>query len=93
MNNFCQVGDVVKLKFGCLSNPIGTLGVCYETYEIGNREGAAFIFENGYYDGFAPDEQEKFLELMWNDATLSLCQLPRSKEARLVNEIHPRLVG
>jgi len=51
-----KVGTVVKLKVYCLRNPAGTLGVCYETYHLGDREGYGFIFENGEYDGFAPDE-------------------------------------
>lgn len=57
-----RVGTVVKLKTGCLSNLEGTIGVCYETYNIGRRGGGSVIFANGNYDGFSPDEQKMFFE-------------------------------
>lgn len=56
------VGIVVKLKTPCLGNPVGTKGVVYETYTLGGRPGSSVIFKNGLYDGFSPDEQERFLE-------------------------------
>lgn len=57
-----MVGEVVSLKIPCLGNEIGTVGVCYEDYEIGECSGNSFIFENGNYDGFSQGEQKKFLE-------------------------------
>ena len=61
------VGTIVRLKVPVLGNGIGTLGVCYENYTLGGigtpqqREGASFIFENGYYDGFSLNEQNFML--------------------------------
>lgn len=64
-----DIGDVVKLKFECLGNEPGTLGVVYDVYEFeGHREtwrGVSVIFQNGEYDGFGEDEQEMFLEYIY----------------------------
>jgi len=57
-----DVGTLVRLKLDCLDNEAGTTGVCYEVYELGARPGYSFIFENGRYDGFSPDEVDMFLE-------------------------------
>ena len=56
-----RVGTIAILKVPCLENDAGTSGVCYDVYTIGDRKGYAFIFENGKYDGFAPDEVGSFL--------------------------------
>lgn len=56
------VGDIVKLKIACLGNEEGSEGVVIENYTIGDKSGAQIIFENGEYDGFSLDDQEKFLE-------------------------------
>ena len=56
-----RIGTVVVLKVRCLGNKAGTRGVCYETYTLGGPEAASFIFENGNYDGFPPEDQERFL--------------------------------
>lgn len=50
------VGLVVKAKRAIGSAKKGELGVCYERYSIDGRNGYSFIFENRFYDGFAPDE-------------------------------------
>lgn len=54
-------GDVVILTKAMLGNEVGTIGVCFDEYKIGNHIGASFIFENGYNDGFSEEEQEMFL--------------------------------
>lgn len=59
--NGIEVGTLVKLSTPCLGNEAGSTGVCYEVYKIGERPGYAFIFENGRYDGFSPDEVDNFL--------------------------------
>jgi len=56
-----HVGSLVRLDVPCLGNGVGTVGVCYEVYELGGCQGYSFIFENGRYDGFSPDECESFL--------------------------------
>ena len=58
------VGMVVTLKVPCLGNQAGVKGVVYETYYLGSRPGCSVIFRNGLYDGFSPEEQEKFLEMV-----------------------------
>ena len=57
------VGLVVKAKRNIGSAKKGELGICYERYSIDGREGYSFIFENQFYDGFAPDEW-KWLEVV-----------------------------
>ena len=57
-----EVGSLVRLRVRCLGNEIGTVGVCYDVYQIGERPGFAFIFENGRYDGFSWDEVDMFFE-------------------------------
>ena len=59
-----QVGTVVTLKVHCLGNRAGSLGVCYEKYVIGGLEGHSFIFQNGDYDGFSPDEVVELLDVV-----------------------------
>lgn len=44
----------------------GERGVCYEVYTLDNRRGYSFIFENGGYDGFAPDEVDLCLTVTGN---------------------------
>jgi hypothetical protein len=56
-----KIGDLVALNMPCLRNPIGAVGVCYETYELCGPGGASFIFENGNYDGFSKLDQEIWL--------------------------------
>lgn len=56
------VGDKVTLKVPMLGCNIGDVGVVYEEYDLGDGHGASVIFSNGLYDGFSPDEQEKFLK-------------------------------
>lgn len=71
MKTLYSTGDVVKLKVPMLDNPAGTLGICYEEYNIGNdHPGSSFIFENGSYDGFSLEEQVEFLENAAHDASL-----------------------
>src|SRR5205823_6234917 len=41
----------------------GEVGVCYEVYTLDNRPGYSFIFEQGRYDGFSPDEVTAMLEV------------------------------
>lgn len=63
-----KVGTIVKLKTDLLDNLQDSIGVCYELYRLSdlldNHLGASIIFQNGNYDGFAPDEQQKFLEVI-----------------------------
>jgi len=65
-------GDIVILRKALLGNEIGTIGVCYEEYDLGGHKGASFIFENGSYDGFSENEQEHFLFVVgYNTITCS----------------------
>jgi len=63
-NSILLPGCIVKLKKNLLGNDVGAFGTCYESYQLGHSQGASFIFENGEYDGFSPDEQKEFLELV-----------------------------
>lgn len=60
-------GAIVKLRYDCLGNAKGSIGVAYEVYTIGDKVGTSFIFENGNYDGFSEDEQHKLLQWMGCD--------------------------
>jgi len=62
-NETIRVGTVAELKRECLGNPKGTPGICYEVYNLDNRPGYSFIFENGNYDGFSPDEVDTILDI------------------------------
>ena len=55
-----RVGSIVKLGRECLDCSINTIGVCYEVYNIGNREGFSIIFSNGNYDGFSNEDLKIF---------------------------------
>ena len=57
-----RIGTVVLLKEACLGNSINSKGICYNVYNLSNRPGYSVIFENGEYDGFSPDECNRFLE-------------------------------
>jgi len=56
-----MVGDLVMLKTQLLGNSKGSIGVCYEDYELSDHSGSSFIFVNGSYDGFSEEEQKDFL--------------------------------
>jgi hypothetical protein len=58
-----EVGRIVKAKMKTGVCDIGETGVVYEQYDIGGRPGWSVIFEKGRYDGFSPDEVERFLEV------------------------------
>ena len=58
-----EVGRIVKAKMKTGVCDIGETGVVYEQYGIGGRPGWSVIFEKGRYDGFSPDEVERFLEV------------------------------
>lgn len=64
------VGSLYSLKVPCLGNPVGTVGVCYEVYNIGGPNGYSFIFQNGRYDGFSHDEVQDFLEFQGIDPSI-----------------------
>ena len=66
-----KVGTIVKLKIPCLGNPVGTSGVCYEEYDLGEPGAGSVIFENGRYDGFSPEEQENFLDFVGTSTEIS----------------------
>lgn len=57
-----SVGSLKRLKIACLGNPAGTVGVCYETYDLGAGPGACFIFPNGEYDGFSEEDRGIFFD-------------------------------
>lgn len=61
-----NIGDLVKLKIACLGNKIGTLGVVFNEYPAfeGDGMGVQIIFKNGDYDGFSPEEQSEFFEIV-----------------------------
>ena len=66
-----KVGSLYSVKMPCLGNPEGTLGVCYETYNLSGCIGFSFIFQNGRYDGFSIEEVKFFLEFQGFDDSVS----------------------
>ena len=58
-----KVGTTCKVKSAMLNTMPGTKGVCYDVSSVGDRPSYGFIFEDGFYDGFSPDDLELFLEL------------------------------
>lgn len=58
------MGTVVELKIDCLGNPIGTRGICFDLYDLGDDVGGQYIFENGEHCGFSKDEQAMFFSVV-----------------------------
>jgi hypothetical protein len=56
-----RVGTVVVANHTAGSFQKGDIGVCYELYKLGEHEGASFIFQNRFYDGFSKDNDYKWL--------------------------------
>jgi len=69
-----QIGSIVTLKVPMLGCEVGARGVAYECYILEDRLGLSFIFENGEYDGFSPDEQRDYLEEIGFDPTMASYQ-------------------
>ena len=69
-----SVGDTATLLIPCMGLPIGSVGVCYESYDLGEPGGASFIFPNGEHDGFSPGDQRRFLNRCGHCAPLSSYQ-------------------
>lgn len=65
------VGDLVKLEKPCLGNNKETIGVIYETYDIGFGSGVSIIFENGNYDGFSEEDGEIFLRYYGHEPSIA----------------------
>ena len=42
---------------------VGERGVCYEVYALAGRLGYSFLFEQGRYDGFSPEDVALFLTI------------------------------
>jgi hypothetical protein len=60
-----RVGTIVELTVRLLGCDVGARGVVYETYpdfDGATDPGASIIFQNGNYDGFSVEEQQKFLK-------------------------------
>jgi hypothetical protein len=64
------VGSIAVAKRATGVCDVDEIGVCYEIYRIDWRPGYSFIFEQGRYDGFSPDEVEMML-----DVTGDVCQV------------------
>lgn len=58
-----RVGTVAVAKQRTEVCAFGEVGVCYEMYRIGERPGWSFIFRSGRYDGFSPNDVERFLHI------------------------------
>ncbi len=51
-----RVGTIAIAKRPAGVANTGERGICYELYDISGRPGYSFLFENGGYDGFSPDD-------------------------------------
>ena len=57
-------GGMVPYPLGrSKAHPPGERGVCYEIYALGRRPGSSFIFEQGRYDDFSPEDVALFLTI------------------------------
>jgi hypothetical protein len=65
-----KVGDIVKLKADLLGNDEGAQGVVVQEYFIGEKSGVQVIFENGEFDGFSIEEQQRFLHRTGHEYSL-----------------------
>jgi len=59
-NRLLKLGQSVTLTKAMLGNAVGTLGFVVEEY---GEDGVMIIFQNGEYDGFSRDEQERYLKI------------------------------
>jgi len=58
-----QVGSLAIATRASGLCDVGERGVCYEVYELGGRPGYSFLFEQGRYDGFSPEDVALFLTI------------------------------
>jgi hypothetical protein len=61
MSTAIRVGSIAVAMRTTGVCEVGEVGVCYEVYELVNRPGYSFIFEQGRHDGFSPDEVDMML--------------------------------
>ena len=59
-----QVGSLAIATRASGVCDVGERGVCYEVYELGGRPGYSFLFEQGRYDGFSPEDVALFLTII-----------------------------
>jgi hypothetical protein len=59
-----QVGSLAIATRASGVCDVGERGVCYEVYELGGRPGYSFLFEQGRYDGFSPEDVALFLTIL-----------------------------
>jgi len=58
-----QVGSLALATRASGVCDVGERGVCYEVYVLGQRPGFSFLFEQGRYDGFSPEDVALFLTI------------------------------
>jgi hypothetical protein len=51
------------IQVGSLAIAARASGVCDEVYALGGRPGDSFLFEQGRYDGFSPEDVARFLAI------------------------------
>ena len=59
-----QVGSLALATRASGVCDVGERGVCYEVYDLGGRPGFSFLFEQGRYDGFSPEDVALFLTII-----------------------------
>jgi hypothetical protein len=59
-----QVGSLALATRASGVCDVGERGVCYEVYALGGRPGYSFLFEQGRYDGFSPEDVALFLTII-----------------------------
>jgi hypothetical protein len=58
-----QVGSLAIATRASGVCDVGECGVCDEVYALGGRPGYSFLFEQGRYDGFSPEDVALFLTI------------------------------
>ena len=58
-----QVGSLAIATRASGVCDVGERGVCFEVYTLGGRPGFSFLFEQGRYDGFSPEDVAMFLTI------------------------------
>jgi hypothetical protein len=58
-----QVGSLAIATRASGVCDVGERGVCYEVYALAGRPGYSFLFEQGRYDGFSPEDVALFLTI------------------------------
>lgn len=78
-----EVGDVVALGSARWGHGVGSLAVCYETFDLADRPGRAFVFSDGLTVGCDESEYGRLFRFVRHEATLAAIRVRSPRELAL----------